>query len=142
MGYRSDVAYTIRFVHYKNPDQDDVAEMKKCKDSFYTFIAEAKANEDTALCFSGQDGDFFKVLEDELEIRFFAEGVKWYSDYKEVKSHEALISLSREWANDNEYIGGAFAMVGEDPTDNSEDYWGQGDCDWVGITRRVSVDWE
>ena len=133
MGYRSTVAYTIRFV-----GDDDT----KAKQSFYTFLAEAKSNEDTALCFSNQESDVFKVLEDKLEIRFFAEGVKWYDEYPDVKCHEALLDLSREWADDNDCIGGAYALVGEEIGDNKEDYWGQGDCSWVGISRSVCVDWE
>ena len=54
MGYRSDVAYTIRFVS----DHDE-----NNKQSFYTFIAEAKAKAATAPCFSeeqknwGRDGE-------------------------------------------------------------------------------------
>lgn len=142
MGYRSDVAYTIRFEsNTYNTTKDENAE-EKARQSFYTFIAEAKANEETARCFSEEDSDVFKVLEDKLEIRFFAESVKWYEDYPDVKRHEALVSLSKAWTNDNEYIGGAFARVGEDTTDLVEDVWGQGDWNWISIHRSICVDWE
>jgi len=137
MGYRSTVAYTIRF-----GGEDDT----KAKHSFYTFIAEAKSKEATALCFSDQEDEVFKVLEDKLEIRFFAEGVKWYDTYPDVACHEALIQLSREWADEgntnNLYIGGAFARVGEDTNDNIEEVWGNGEYGWMGINRSVYVDWE
>ena len=136
MGYRSTVAYTIRF-----EGDDDT----KARQSFYTFIAEAKSKESTALCFSDQESEVFKVLEDKLEIRFFAEGVKWYESYPDVQCHEALIELSKSWADDdtsNPYIGGAFARVGEDTNDNVEEVWGQGEYEWVGINRSVYVDWE
>ena len=139
MGYRSDVAYTIRF---PVPNDADHEERKKITDFFYTFIAEAKANEETAGCFSEEDGDVFQVLEDRLEIRFFAESVKWYEDYSDVKCHEALVSLSKVWADDNDYIGGAFARVGEDSNYNVEDVWGQGNYSWISIARSVYVDWE
>lgn len=142
MGYRSDVAYTIRFVtpSYNKPEEKEDPE--DAKRSFYTFIAEAKANEDTAYCFSNQEQKVFKILEDKLEIRFFAEGVKWYPDYPDVKCHEALIALAKSWADDNVFIGGAFAMVGEDVNDCAEEYWGQADCGWVGVNRSICVDWE
>ena len=133
MGYRSTVAYTIRF-----GGEDDT----KAKHSFYTFIAEAKSKETTALCFSDQEDEVFKVLEDKLEIRFFAESVKWYEDYPDVACHECLMGLAREWVDDNLYIGGAFARVGEDTNDNIEEVWGNGEYEWVGINRSVYVDWE
>lgn len=142
MGYRSQVAYTIRFVYHKHPDRDDIEDKKKAEESFYTFIAEAKANEDTALCFSDQESEVFKVLEDKLEIRFFADSVKWYESYSDVKCHEALMSLSKAWADDNEYIAGAFARVGEETDDITEEVWGQGDWGWVEVNRSISVDWE
>lgn len=144
MGYRSTVAYTIRFVPIEQEGIDFVMAEEKAKASFYTFLAEAKANEDTALCFSDQEDEVFKVLEDELEIRFFAEGVKWYESYPDVACHEALIELSKSWADDdtsNPYIGGAFARVGEDTNDNVEEVWGQGEYGWVGINRSVYADW-
>jgi len=133
MGYRSTVAYTIRF-----EGDDDT----KARQSFYTFIAEAKSKETTALCFSDQENEVFKVLEDKLEIRFFAEGVKWYESYPDVQCHECLMGLAREWADENDCIGGAFARVGEDTNDNVEEVWGQGDYGWVGVVRSVCVDWE
>ena len=98
------------------------------------------------MCFSDQEDEVFKVLEDKLEIRFFAESVKWHDTYPDVACHEALIQLSREWADEgntnNLYIGGAFARVGEDTNDNIEEVWGNGEYEWVGINRSVYVDWE
>jgi hypothetical protein len=144
MGYRSTVAYTIRFIPRHSPDTDDIVEERKAKATFYTFLAEAKAKETTALCFSEQEDEVFKVLEDKLEIRFFAEGVKWYESYPDVACHEALIELSKSWADDdtsNPCIGGAFARVGEDANDNVEEIWGQGEYSWVGVNRSVYADW-
>jgi len=142
MGYRSTVAYTIRFIPRHSPDTDDIEEERKAKSSFYLLLAEAKANVNTALCFS--DTDCLEVLEDKLEIRFFAEEIKWYESYPDVACHEALIELSKSWADDdtsNPYIGGAFARVGEDTNDNVEEVWGQGEYGWVGVNRSVYADW-
>ena len=139
MGYRSTVAYTIRFEtpSYDKPEEREDPE--EAKSSFYLFLAEAKAKETTALCFS--DTDCLEVLEDKLEIRFFAESVKWYESYPDVACHEALISLSKSWVDDNNFIGGAFARVGEDTNDNVEEVWGQGEYGWVGVNRSVYADW-
>jgi len=142
MGYRSTVAYTIRFIPKHSPDTDDIEEERKAKSSFYLLLAEAKANVNTALCFS--DTDCLEVDEENLQIRFFAEEVKWYESYPDVACHEALIELSKSWADDdtsNPYIGGAFARVGEDTNDNVEEVWGQGEYGWVGVNRSVYADW-
>ncbi len=139
MGYRSTVAYTIRFEipSYNKPEEKEDPE--DAKRSFYTFLAEAKANEDTALCFT--DTDHLEVDEENLQFRFFSEGVKWYESYPDVACHEALISLSKSWVDDNNFIGGAFARVGEDTNDNVEEVWGQGEYGWVGVNRSVYADW-
>jgi len=142
MGYRSTVAYTIRFETPSHDKPEEKEDPEDAKRSFYTFLAEAKAKETTALCFS--DTDCLEVDEENLQIRFFAEEVKWYESYPDVACHEALIELSKSWADDdtsNPYIGGAFARVGEDTNDNVEEVWGQGEYGWVGVNRSVYADW-
>lgn len=143
MGYRSTVAYSIRFIpeSYNTPESPDDAE--KARGTFYTFLADAKGNDETALCF--QDTEHFKVDEKNLTITFFAEGVKWYDDYPDVKCHNALMDLSREWADDgdcsNPYIGGAYARIGDDMEDTAEECWGQGDYEWCCVRRFIECDW-
>jgi hypothetical protein len=150
MGYRSDVAYTIRFVSHTYTTDSTPEHEAKARDSFYTFITEAKANEDTAPCFRDED---LKVNTDDLEINFFASQVKWYDDYPDVKCHVALMELSKEWAESNEedptryddknpYIGGVYARIGEDVNDIEEECWGEGEYQWINIARSICVDWE
>jgi hypothetical protein len=142
MGYRSTVAYTIRFV----PTDMETDTIERCKATFFNFLLEAKSKEETALCFSSDESESFSINEDDLAIYFYASGVKWYEDYPDVKCHEALMDLSREWADDgdcsNPFIGGAFARVGESSEDNTEDCWGQGDYDWCYLTRDIVCDWK
>jgi hypothetical protein len=138
MGYRSTVAYTIRFVPVEQEGIDFVMAEERAKGAFFTFIAEAKAKETTAGAFLDED---LKVDEEKLAIYFFAGDVKWYEDYPDVKCHECLMGLSREWANENECVGGAFARVGEELDDNIEEVWGNGDYDWVNIYRTMHCDW-
>ena len=139
MGYRSEVAYTIRFT------SDD----ERAKQSFYTFIAEAKARAATALCFSeeqakwGNDGGFI-VDEGRYRINFSADHVKWYTDYPEVKCHEALIELADEWANDEDNhseLAYVFLRIGEQSDDIEEKFGGDYDFDWMQINRSISRDW-
>jgi hypothetical protein len=143
MGYRSEVAYTIRFI----PTNDDfVAQHRiKAKDSFYTFLAEAKANAETALAFgwmwSKEQGDGMVIDEENLSINFTAVHVKWYDEYPEAKANNKLFDLAQEWEEDNEYIGGIFVRIGESMDDVIEECWGTGDYEWLSVTRDIQKDW-
>ena len=142
MGYRSTVAYTIRFIAPRVDEPDKGLTEEHCKATFYTFLAEAKANGETAGAFLDED---IKIDEGNLAIYFYAGHVKWYESYEDVKCHEALLELSKEWADDgdcsNPYIGGAFARIGEEMEDVVEECWGQGDYDWIAIHRTMECDW-
>ena len=134
MGYRSDVAYTIRFVH-----EDDTNN----KQSFYTFLAEAKANAATALCFSEHGWAEFQIDEANFRINFFAEGVKWYESYLDVRCHEALLSLASEWDEDEDnhaHIAYQFVRIGEE-SDDIEDKRSESADDWIYLERSISRDW-
>jgi hypothetical protein len=142
MGYRSAVAYTIRFIPVEQEGIDFVMAEERAKASFYTFIAEAKSREDTGGAFVDED---IKVDEKNLAIYFYAGHVKWYESYPDVACHEALLDLSKEWADDGDcsspYIGGAFARIGEEMEDVTEECWGQGDYDWISVSRTMHCDW-
>jgi hypothetical protein len=142
MGYRSAVAYTIRFV----PTEDDFIEQHKieAKKSFYTFLAEAKAKPETALCFNELEpinikdkAEGFYVDEENMQIDFLAWHVKWYDGYKDVDCHELLFSLANDWADDNDYIGGVKVRIGEELDDNERDEFGVGDSEWLDIGRSI-----
>ena len=129
MGYRSNVAYTIRFT-----GDDDTA----VKQSFYVFLAEAKTK------FPSAFGDScLTVDEKNYALNFFAESVKWYEDYEDVKCHEELVNLARAWVDDqeNKFIGGIFMRIGEETDDIVEDYFGEYDYQWMNISRSIYVDW-
>jgi hypothetical protein len=133
MGYRSDVAYTIRFT-----GDDDT----KVKQSFYTFLAEAKAKPETAPCFSEHE-DYFKVVESALSINFYADDVKWYESFTDVQMHEALLALARSWVDDGvDCIGYCFARIGEETNDTEENFGGNWDDSWLHLRREIVKDWE
>jgi len=135
MGYRSDVAYTIRFVH-----EDDTNN----KQSFYVFLAEAKANAATALCFTAPNVPswVFEVDEEEYQINFYADSVKWYETFSDVQAHRALLRLASEWEeNDHARIGYAFVRIGEESDDVEESVSELADWGWVSVGRSIERDW-
>ena len=138
MGYRSTVAYTIRCTpNPENSPYKTLEGMKEARESFYTFLAEAKVK------LSGAFADeSLNVDEDNLAVNFIAYDVKWYEDYEDVKVHEALIQLSKDWVDmENKHIGGIFMRIGEEMDDIVEEGWGEHDWDWLSISRQIICDW-
>lgn len=153
MGYRSIVAYTIRFTPLISleaesdrliTDSPTDEELNQCKASFNVFLAEAKSKLSGAF-----DDKCLTVDMDNMAINFFADYVKWYEDYDDVKCHEALMDLSKEWAEEsdvpfkggNKNIGGIFMRIGEEMDDIVEEGWGEHDWDWLSIRRSIVADW-
>ena len=135
MGYRSDVAYTIRFV-----SEDDT----KNKQSFYTFLAEAKSRATTAPCFSDDHWAEVEIDETRLRINFAVDDTKWYPSYPSVACHEALIDLADEWANDDanfSEIAYRFVRVGEEMDDVETKTNGNAAWDWINVVRAIERDW-
>ena len=142
MGYRSVVAYTIRFVPVEQEGIDFAMAEERAKGAFFTFLTEAKSKDTVAGAFLDKS---LTVDENKLAIYFFADWVKWDESYPDVQCHEALMGLSHEWADDDDcscpYIGGAFARIGDDSDDVVEEAWGEGDYDWCGVRRSIVCDW-
>jgi hypothetical protein len=147
MGYRSTVAYTIRFSKNKQEDEQDAV-----KGAFLMFLEEAMANKDIKPCFGEHEfvdqqypNEGMRIDKEGCAINFFADGVKWYEDYPDVKCHEALVQMARDWLDEDnpcsKYLGFAYARVGEDIEDLVEDVGGNGEYDWVSILRQVVCDW-
>ena len=133
MGYRSDVAYTIRFVddHDTNNEQ-----------SFYTFLLEAKANPQLQIALAEVE-----INHKEKAFYFTATDVKWYENYPEVMSHMALVHLAEDWASQVREekllcsLGVMFLRLGEESTDVEERYHGDFELDWMYMSRQIITDW-
>lgn len=134
MGYRSDVAYTIRF---------------DTEEAYRLFILEAKAK-DLGGCFSNDDSFWDEAECDDARWRidFKAENVKWYESYPDVAMHEKLIEQARAWCNDDDHIsvnsntsryrlGWSFVRIGEDNNDVTEEYGGTASWDWLHVRREI-----
>ena len=134
MGYRSDVAYTIRFT--SDHDTNNVQ-------SFYTFLAEAKSNPAYALALEEADID-----EKRQRINFHATSIKWYESYVNIASHNALVEMARLWCTEvlegrlHCSIGVMFLRVGEDTSDIDIMNAGAYDYEWVYTSRQIIMDWE
>lgn len=128
MGYRSDVAYKIRF---------DKA------DDFWGFLAEAKLDPSTAMCFGDEwKDDGFEVDEQHFEIRLLCGDVKWYEEYEEVACHMNLWKKARDRCDEHSVeVDGAYCRIGEESDDVDERYFGNDPWDMVRISRQVVVDW-
>ena len=131
MGYRSNVAYTIRFTS----DDDRLNEQ-----TFYTFIAEAKANDSCRAALEQCEID-----EQKLQINFYVEDYKWYDRDPHVQGHEDLIQLANDtletYEDTQECIGYVFARLGENDDDNDWRARGKYSTDWLWIKRQVIKDW-
>ena len=133
MGYRSDVAYTIRFTddHDTNNEQ-----------SFYTFLLEAKANPQLQIAIAEVEIDHKKQ-----EFNFTATDVKWYDNYPDVMSHMALVKQAEDWSCQVSEgtlpckIGSMFVRIGEEANDIEERFNGDYSHDWISTSRQIITDW-
>ena len=145
MGYRSDVAYTIRF--------DKV-------EDYHLFILEAKANPATAGCFPPNNTGSWEECtcnEKDKRIDFHATSVKWYESYPDVQMHEKLIEQAEAWCYDDDHtsvkdngeitvdmrnyrLGFIFVRIGEDDDDNERREGGETDYSWLSICRSIEGD--
>ena len=134
MGYRSLVAYTIRFV-----GNDD----KKSEQSFNTFLCEAKAK--IPALWTGKEDSINEWLEIDMakwQFNFHTpHSIKWYPDYDEVKAHMALWKLAKDFNEDNETIVGQYIETGENDDDITKKEFGYIEEDYISLSREISCDW-
>jgi hypothetical protein len=135
MGYRSLVAYTIRFV-----SDDD----KQSEQSFNTFLCEAKAK--IPALWAGKEDSINEWLEINMmkwQFNFHTpHDIKWYPDYDEVKAHMALWDLAREFNEDSEcFVVGQYIEIGENEDDITKKEFGDLEEDYISLRREIICDW-
>ena len=135
MGYRSLVAYTIRFV-----SDDD----KQSEQSFNTFLCEAKSK--IPALWAGEEGSINEWLEINMakwQFNFHTPyDIKWYPDYAEVKAHMALWDLAREFSEDSEcFVVGQYIEIGENEDDVTKKEFGDLEEDYISLRRKIICDW-
>jgi len=138
MGYRSDVAYKVKF-------EDE--------GQWNIFILEAKSKPETRACFEDED---LTVVHDKQEIRFESTDTKWYDEYPEVRCHYKLLDLCDEYNERQEksFVDGGvtnikepvvsylFRRIGENEDDSDSRHGGDPDWDWIELVRYIRVDWQ
>ena len=147
MGYRSEVAYTIRFEY-----------TDKGRQTFDIFLADARQKEETKGVFDDERSESapdapLVIDRAKLQINFRAIDVKWYPDFPDVKCHDALMMLAREYIEDltdqeSDFpkatccMGAIFIIIGEDLNDIQEECHGNYDWDWISVSRQIITDWD
>lgn len=130
MGYRSEVAYVIRF---KDKEQREL------------FINLQRAKADKAI---NEALNELVEVEDNM-LGYHAEYVKWYSDYPEVKAHETLMTDSIDLFGDenpdtpdyDDQAGYKFIRLGEESDDNEDEERGNTEClyEYVDWTKSITT---
>lgn len=133
MGYRSTVAYKIKF------DEQE---------RFTAFLTEAKLDPNTERCFD-ESTDYFELDEEKLEFRFLAEDVKWYEDdYPDVMCHMNLLKKAKthnslsEDENKQAVCSFLYRRIGEEDDDVDFMEGGDPDYDCIYFSRQITVDWK
>lgn len=137
----SDVAWRVRF-NKGSPSGERL---------FNTFLAEVKSREDTRIAASEMTVD-----EECMELSYHVESVKWYDDFANVKSHQALWDTVEAYNKMDEEISkttgereglteidipaidAAYVRYGEELDDNYQTYINEG-YQLLYITR--SIEW-
>lgn len=106
MGYRSDVGAVIKVDRgYPNPDR-----------VFTEFIGKVKLIGDDF--FEGFSKDSYGW--GDRRFIFFAENIKWYNDFSEIRAFDAIWKL----ANETDGLSGCFIRIGEEYDDIETDLFG------------------
>jgi hypothetical protein len=111
MGYRSEVAYVIRF---KDKEMRDL------------FVSIQRAKADTHI---NEALNELVEVEDNM-LGYHADHVKWYDSYDDVKAHESLMEFAldlfgEEYSDDyNSQAGYKFIRLGEETEDNIDEEGG------------------
>lgn len=151
MGYRSEVAYIVKVETHCLPFKDD-------KEVFKIFMAELKAKEETRQAIAELENSKNYGFEtfsggidyEECEIKFYATGLKWYPDFKDVQAHHAIMDTAKEWNEQykSNFVNGdgflfsiGFVRVGEDIGDIEEEHEGQG-YEYLGVYQSVHTSWD
>ena len=115
MGYRSDVAYVIRFV-----SKDDTEPEKAFADfvHFTNWVKDehktmAEAGDTTVIHTYEKEDENLKIHKQSLMLSFCAEDVKWYESYVDVQWHEQLLDKATTYETGNY----RFVRIGEEIED-------------------------
>ena len=110
MGYRSEVAYVIKF--------NDI----ETRDNFITLML---AKNDEHITRAVEECEY--GYEDDPVITFEAQDVKWYESYDDVKAHHAMVREAVEIYGEEKGGRFRFIAIGEDGAENFDEDDSEGD---------------
>ena len=123
MGYRSEVAYVLRF---------------KDKEMREAFVSLQRAKADKHI--NEALDELIELEEDKLA--YHADSVKWYDSYEEVQAHEKLMGEALELFNEDQDIAGyRFIRIGEEYEDVVVEDHGDSDELWeyLEVERSINI---
>lgn len=124
MGYRSDVAYVIKF--------DDI----ETRDNFVTLML-AKNNKHITEALDECEYRY----EDDPVITFEAQSIKWYTSYADVKAHNLLLTLAVDIYGEEKGGRYRFISIGEDGAEDCDENDSVGDLyDYITTVHEVRTD--
>jgi hypothetical protein len=103
MGYRSEVSYIISFASQEKLD---------------TFVALQVCKKDEVITQALKDLRQIQTTGDEKMLYFYANDVKWYDDYEDVKVHHMFMEEAMKMHEDSAWL---FLRCGEQNDDTQED---------------------
>jgi hypothetical protein len=120
MGYRSDVAYVVRFKNFQ--DRDAFVSLMLAKNERYM----TEAIEECEYRYTTQP-----------LITFVADSVKWYQGYEDVRAHNLILATALDVYN-ADY---RFVEVGEDGLEQINDHDEIGDLyDYISTRHIIDID--
>ena len=123
MGYRSEVAYVIKF--------DNI-------DTKQEWVAIAKLHPNYSLAL--KECQFVDDMHKDYISAYFAH-VKWYEEYEDVKRHMYMLDAIADDAH--EHVNARFVRIGEEQDDNEDMAYGENGYDIeLYISRNVDTHYE
>jgi len=126
MGYRSEVAYVIKFGD---------------KEKLDTFVGVQLVKKDEVVKEALKELKQIETTGEEQYLYFYANDVKWYDDYPDVQVHHKFMEDAVEMFDDSSWV---FLRCGEQADDiqeeaDGEDGWDL--CDFITISRpTINID--
>lgn len=102
MGYRSEVAYGIKVDDIIWSDQATEEEKNLSADGlFLLMLTEMQGDEIAKKCFDNtyEINQYLTINKEARTILFYADSLKWYDSYEDVKAHERLYQIMEEYAS-------------------------------------------
>jgi hypothetical protein len=149
MGYRSEVAYGIKVDDIVwNDDATEEEKNLSADGIFLLMLTEMQGDEVAKKCFDSTNdiNDYLTIDKEARTIKFYADSVKWYDSYEDVKCHERLYEMMVEYAElyDSKQgmenpVSCSFIRIGEEIEDIEESGSGYDPWSIMSVYRGIEV---